>query len=242
MTADYDAKAYWEGRLARHGGLRGTGHISFGEGYNEWLYRAKRRTLERAFADIAIGGKSVLDVGCGTGFFVDWYLGRGARVCGIDISAGTVEVLKKRLAAEFRVVDISDPDADLPGTFDIVNVWDVMYHVVDGAAFDRALRFVCDRVGPGGLLLVTDRFGAASDALLAPHVRTRCLKTYQDVLAASGFEFAGLHFMFRWLNRYVTLPPIDSRLGRLYYWLDGRESSIPADNVSLGVWRRIVSS
>lgn len=242
MSAAYDPKTYWEERLTSHGGLRGTGHISFGENYNQWLYRAKRRALERALAGVPIRGKEVLDVGCGNGYFVDWYLEQGARVSGLDIAERSIEALKRRHGGDFRVLDIAAPEADLPGRYDIVNAWDVLYHVVDEAGFRRALRLIASSVRENGLLLVTDRFSAPGDELCAGHVRMRCLATYQALLPALGLEFVGLHYLFRWLNRYVTLPAIDGRLGRFYYWLDGRETALPSNNLSLGVWRRMTSS
>jgi SAM-dependent methyltransferase len=242
MSAAYDPKAYWEARLIAHGGLRGTGHISFGENYNRWLYRAKRRTLERALAGVVIRGKQVLDVGCGNGYFVDWYLGQGGKVSGLDFAGRSIEALKRRHGGDFRVLDISAPEAELPSRYDIVNAWDVLYHVVDEAGFRRALGLIGSSVRENGLLLITDSFCAASDDLRAGHVRMRCLATYQTLLPTLGFELVGLQFLFRWMNRYVTLPAIDGRLGRFYYWLDGRDTTLPSNNLSLGVWRRTTSS
>jgi SAM-dependent methyltransferase len=238
----YDPREYWEGRLTAHCDLRGTGHVSFGKAYNDWLYRAKRRTLERAVADLAINDATVLDVGSGTGYFVDWYLRRGARVTGIDITHRSIELLRRNFPGDFRVLDIAMIDAPRQGSFDIVNVWDVFYHIVDDEGFGRALRFAAESVCPGGALLATDRLCATSDERIAEHVRLRCLATYENVLGDYGFELAGVHFLFRWLNRYITLPLLDGRLGWLYYWLDGRERTIPRDSLCLGVWRRSASS
>ncbi len=242
MSSRYDPKEYWDARLAQHAGLRGTGHISFAEGYNRWLYRAKERALLRALGDRPLRDRKVLDVGCGNGHFVRWYRDRGAQVTGADISATGIEQLKKTYPGEYHVMDVSAAEAKPIGSFDVVNVWDVMYHIVDDNAFERALRFIASNVGPSGLLLMTDRLEAPADARAAEHVRMRCLRTYQRLLTGSGLDLVGRQFLYRWLNRYVTVPVVDSRLGRFYYWLDGRETSIPTDNLSLGVWRRIVSS
>jgi 2-polyprenyl-3-methyl-5-hydroxy-6-metoxy-1,4-benzoquinol methylase len=242
LSDAYDPKAYWEERLAAHGGLRGVGHISFGASYNRWLYRAKRRTLESALHDVPLTGKSVLDIGSGTGYFVQWYVEHGARVSGIDITQSSIDRLRQRFPGHFRVIDISAADAPHPGEHDIVNAWDVMYHVVGQEAFERALRYLAAGVRSGGLLMLTDMLGAPTDRQAAPHVCMRSLDTYRSRLAPLGFELVGLHFLYRWLNRYVSIPLIDSRLGALFYWLDGRNPRIPADNLSLGVWRRMASS
>jgi SAM-dependent methyltransferase len=184
----------------------------------------------------------VLDVGCGSGYFVRWYLEQGARVTGIDISAAAIENLRKAHPGEFHVMDLAASQSAPLGRFGIVNVWDVMYHIVDDAAFERALRFIAANVAEGGMLLITDRLGASADVRLAEHVRMRSLPTYRRILSECGLEPVGQQFLYRWLNRYVSVPVLDSQLGRFYYWLDGRETAVATDNLSLGVWRRIASS
>lgn len=237
MSESYDPKGYWEHRLSQYYGPRAVGNLSSSESYNAWLYRSKRRCLNGVFEDFDLHGKRVLDVGCGTGYFVNWFLRRGARVCGIDITEFSVRALKARFAAEFHVADVSSQDADLRGRHDVVNAWDVMYHIVDEAAFERALKNIARSVASGGLLLVTDRFGAAGDEQVAAHVRLRCLRTYQRILSARGFDLLELRFLYRWMNRRVLAPAIDDRLGGLYFWLDGHYAKPASGNLSLAVWR-----
>ncbi|MFL6605719.1 MAG: class I SAM-dependent methyltransferase [Steroidobacteraceae bacterium] len=238
VSAGYDPASYWNARVLRHGGLRGTGHISYGENYNRWVYRAKDRALRRVMTDRPIAGCNVLDVGCGGGYFVDWYVSRGARLTGIDISAHNIEKLRARGVGSFHVMDVSAVDARPLGLFDIVNVWDVLYHIVDDDAFERALRFIVTNVECEGLLLISDQLGASTDTRPAEHVRLRCLRTYLRVLSDLGFRLVTQQFVYRWLNRHVSIQTVDSQLGRFYYWLDGRETALPPDNVSLGVWQR----
>jgi SAM-dependent methyltransferase len=235
---DYVPRDYWQSRLTAHHNLRGVGHLGFGKSYNEWLYRAKARTLEAALAGCDVRDKAVLDVGCGTGFFVDWYGSRGASVSGVDITDRSIESLRARFPGDFRVQDIGSPDARPSGTFDIVNVWDVLYHVTDEEAHRRAVRYIADATRPDGLLLFTDTLGANEAHQAADHVRFRPLSTYRSLLEPLGFELRGLKFLYRWLNRRVTLQRLDGALGRFYFWLDGLETQIPRDNLSLGIWRR----
>jgi 2-polyprenyl-3-methyl-5-hydroxy-6-metoxy-1,4-benzoquinol methylase len=238
MKTTYVARDYWQKRLSAHHNLRGVGHLGFGKAYNEWLYRAKARTLEAALSGMDVRGKTVLDVGCGTGFFVDWYTSRGASVSGVDITDRSIESLRTRFPGDFRVQDIGAPDARPPGTFDIVNVWDVLYHVTDADSHRRAVRYIADAVKPDGLLLFTDTLGASHERRAADHVCFRPLATYLALLEPLGFELRGIRFLYRWLNRRVTVRPLDAALGRIYFWLDGRETLIPRDNLSLGIWRR----
>ena len=109
----YKPKNYWQNRLKNNFKLRGVGHLSFDDFYNQWLYKAKIRTLEKALGTqgITIADKTVCDIGCGTGFFVEFYSRRGAKeIIGVDITHISIENLKKKYSQfNFFVLDISSP-------------------------------------------------------------------------------------------------------------------------------------
>jgi SAM-dependent methyltransferase len=236
MSDPYDPKHFWESRLSNSFNLKGVGHIGFSESYNSWLYRRKKRCLESSLGNIPLEGKEVLDIGCGTGFFVEWYLERGANVCGIDITDVSIEKLKQRYRGEFFTQDITDPDYRPRREFDVVNMWDVIYHIVEANAFDRALENISRSVKPDGLFVFTDWFGASSDVRVADHVQVRCLGTYQQTLARKGFELVGIYPLYNVLNK-THLGRLDNYLACLYFLLDNLSKKIPQDNLSLSVWR-----
>jgi ubiquinone/menaquinone biosynthesis C-methylase UbiE len=87
---------------------------------------------------ISSNGKSILDVGCGSGFtsLLLAEANPGAKVIGIDISEPSVEIARKRLShhnhtdAEFYVMDIQDlPSLGL--SFDYINCNDTLYLLGD---------------------------------------------------------------------------------------------------------------
>jgi 2-polyprenyl-3-methyl-5-hydroxy-6-metoxy-1,4-benzoquinol methylase len=237
MTGHYDPKAYWESRLQSQFTARGVGHIGFSDEYNRWLYRRKRKCIEAALRNVSLVGKDVLDVGCGTGFFVEWYLARGAQVCGIDITDVSVQRLRKLFDGEFKTINISDSAFDAFGKkFDVVNVWDVFYHIVSDSAFNAALQNIKNSLKDGGLLLFTDFLGEANDIPIADHVKGRCFKTYSATLNASGFHFIGIRPLYRFLNQ-SHFGKFDNYLGSLYFFLDTFSRKIQTHNLSLSVWR-----
>ncbi|MGQ4912200.1 MAG: class I SAM-dependent methyltransferase [Candidatus Thorarchaeota archaeon] len=72
-----------------------------------------------------VGGKDLLDAGCGEGYLSRFYAAKGARVTGVDISQRLVTTAQKTtskldLDVEFRVGDVCDLSESEIGTFDIV--------------------------------------------------------------------------------------------------------------------------
>jgi SAM-dependent methyltransferase len=235
MTESYEPSKYWERRLSNCFDLRGVGHIGYGEAYNEWLYRRKKYVIERCLRQVPLQGHHVLDVGCGTGFFVQWYLDRGAIVHGLDITTTSIDRLTRQFGHNFQVQDISDPSYRPPRLFDVVNMWDVIYHIISETGFQQAFRNIARSLQPGGLLLFTDWFGAPCDSSVADHVRARCLDTYKEVLPGLGFRLVSTIPLYHFLNK-PHLPRFDDHLGRLYFLLDCAMRTISSDNISLGLW------
>ncbi|WP_346290934.1 class I SAM-dependent methyltransferase [Sphaerothrix gracilis] len=237
MRKVYQPKQFWEQRLSDRFSLQSVGHIGFSEAYNYWLYQRKQRCIAACLAQVDLSGQSVLDIGCGTGFFVDWYLRRGANVCGIDITSISVERLQQAYSGEFYTQDITAADYVLADrTFDIVNMWDVIYHIVEPQRFEQAFINITSSLKPGGLLLFTDWFGADSDRQIASHVQARCLASYQQFLTPKGFELIDIYPLYTYLNK-PQLKRVDNALGWLYFGLDSRIQTVAKNNLSLGLWR-----
>jgi len=212
----YRPREFWDRRLAEQFDLRGTGQPGLSAAYNRACYRLRRRVLDDALRQQAFdpAGKKVLDVGCGTGFFTAWYLHRGASVTGIDIAPTSVERLQARHPeARFVLADVSE--AALGEGFDLVNAFDVLYHITDDARWERAVTTLAAAVEPGGLLLLTDTFPTEGERPEAEHNRMRPLACYRPLLDAAGLEVRACeptHVLlnrelgfWRWLNRVPAL-------------------------------------
>lgn len=115
--------------------------------------------LGRLLGGEQLGGRRVIDVGCGSGLHSLAALELGAaEVVAVDIdpeSVSTTQTLLGRHArgGRYRVVKASvfDLDPALWGTYDVVYSWGVLHHTGDLA---RALRRAAALVAPGGLLIV----------------------------------------------------------------------------------------
>jgi predicted rRNA methylase YqxC with S4 and FtsJ domains len=98
-----DTKEYWEQRLRSFCSLEGVGCIGLGNFFNSYVYRAKIRTLERINRKFKKSFKEseVLDVGSGIGFWIAYYLSKGARlIYGVDIASETIKYLARKYAVK----------------------------------------------------------------------------------------------------------------------------------------------
>lgn len=68
-----------------------------------------------------LNGEKLLDLGCGYGFYTDYFRSVGANAAGIDGSEKMIETARERYPlSEFSVMDITAPLAFESGSFDII--------------------------------------------------------------------------------------------------------------------------
>ena len=210
----YRPQEFWEQRLEAQFDLRGTGETGLSLAYNRACYQLRAEVLNTCLERTGMlpGGRRVLDIGCGTGFWTDWYVTRGAHYTGVDIAQVSVDRLASRYP-DHRFVRADVSEGVPGGPYDLVNVFDVLYHITDDARWEAALRHLAGAVAPGGLLLVTDVFSDRGS--LAEHNVMRPLGRYLDVIGATGLvreQLLPTHVLlnrhlgpWRFLNRWPAL-------------------------------------
>jgi SAM-dependent methyltransferase len=199
----YEPRSFWEQRLGQHFDLRGTGEPGLSLAYNRACYDLRRRVLERALAEAGVTLKDarVLDVGSGVGFWVDFYLRHGADVTGVDLAQNAVEGLRRRFPqAAFERADVSE--RPFQPRFDVVNAFDVLYHVTDDARWEQAVLHLAGALKPGGVLIATDLF-AEPAAGSAAHNLSRPLPRYVELLGRAGVRVERLYPTHVLLNRHL---------------------------------------
>jgi SAM-dependent methyltransferase len=160
----FDARQYWEERLGDDYSLTGVGLRRLGPSFNRWAYRVREARFSAAVGRLELDPATsrVVDVGSGTGFYVDRWLQLGAAVTGIDLTETAVDHLRRAYpSATFLRADIADPSSVGQigaGTVDVVSAMDVLFHIVDDSAFVTALSNIRDLLRPGGHLLYSDAF------------------------------------------------------------------------------------
>jgi len=194
----YEPSEYWA-ELHRRDDLSAVGQSALPPGINGWLYRTLARNygrfIRRHWLDRPLPG-SVFDVGAGTGFWIDWWRGRGVgRVDGCDLVAEAVARLNERFdpsGGGVRVADITDPAGLGDARYELVSCQNVLLHVTDDDLFRRALANVASLVAPGGALVLTEPILLHSEYERPydpeKHSRARPLAAYRDPLEAAGLR------------------------------------------------------
>jgi SAM-dependent methyltransferase len=209
----FDPAAFWEERLQRFD-LAAVGYLGLGLRYNEWAYRVRsvvfRRLLRKA--DLDLGSARVLDVGSGTGFWVDEWLRAGAaQVVGSDLTRVSTERLTKAFpAAEVVQFDLSAEPPFRPGSFDAVSVFDVLFHIVDDDLYRKALMNIASLLSDEGYLFLSENF-LHDPARRGEHQVSRSLTEIEQLLDEAGLEIVTRRPMFVLMN-----APLDSKSAVLH--------------------------
>lgn len=219
MTGPFSVRDYWESRLRASCDLEGVGYRRLGRQYNRWMYRVRARVFARLTAGLPVdlGSAAVLDVGSGTGFYVEQWHRLGVRhVTGLDITDAAVEALRQRFPADTFVRedvgrDWSAGSALGHAGYHVVSAMDVLFHLVDDADYARAFRNLASVLRPGGWFLWSDNFLRHGTERVR-HQASRPLAESERLVRQAGFEIVRRAPMFVLMNY-----PADSR-GRVARW------------------------
>ena len=105
----------------------------------------------------ALAGARVLDVGCGGGLLTEALAREGARVTGIDLAPGMIEVARMHasahsLAIDYRVAAAEELAASDPAGFDVLTCMEMLEHVPRP---QNMLATLAALVRPGGSVFVS---------------------------------------------------------------------------------------
>ena len=136
---------------------------------------------------------SVLDVGCGSGLYINEMLKRGCiRADGADISTESVsEALKRTSAYRDRCTIRTAPADDLPfdsDAYDVVLAADTVIYWDD---IHSAFMEICRVLKPGGVFYIASELSDRGDApgwvLGSEHINVRTPSELSDALLDAGF-------------------------------------------------------
>jgi SAM-dependent methyltransferase len=182
---------YWQARhteYSRRGSLIGVGCIELDDTENRADYLAKWRQIEKVLIDKAPPARrSLLDAGCGNGWFTAKCAAMGFQVSAVDFSCQGVEAARKKLG-EAVTWHVSALDEFAPERrYDVVLSIDVLFHLVDDAKWAKAVTNLGTLTEPDGVLVIQEHLIPEAEVLPSQspadtHCRWRSLDRYLAVL------------------------------------------------------------
>jgi SAM-dependent methyltransferase len=206
VSADFDPEQYWSERLQKTYSLAGVGFLGMGEEFNRWAYALRRRVFRRALGRRVARGARVLDVGSGTGFYIDRWREHGVTdITGSDLTGFAVDQLRARYPDHrFHKLDITSASPPDLGSFDAVSAMDMLYHITDNEGYARAIRNLAQLLAPNGLLVLTEIFVHGENRYVR-HEVDRSLEEIGGLLEGAGLVIESRRPVFVLMN-----TPIDS--------------------------------
>jgi SAM-dependent methyltransferase len=224
-------KEYWEQRLSDRFDLRGVGYIGMAEAYNKWLYRLRRLVFIRRITPLLsdLSAAKVLDVGSGTGFYIELWRMLGARkIVGIDLTEISVKRLRNKYPdCDFYQINIGAELTPLANhKFDVISAFDVLYHIIDDETYDKAIHNLFSLLKPGGVLLLSENFLHGKTERAARQV-SRSLEYIQNQLFRVGLKPLGRFPQFFIMNAPVdTNSSLLKNFWRVLRYLAGRSEIV----------------
>ena len=241
---NYKPKEYWEKRLNEQFNLIGVGHRDFNENYNRYLYKLKKDVLNIAIERYQISiNNNVLDIGSGTGFFIDFYSNFGQKsITGIDITRQSVKNLEEKYPNYvFECHDIGLDNITLSDKYNIINVFDVLYHITDPKKFEIAIDNIGKLSQKGAYIFITDIFGK-DDITPADHVYFRRLNIYEELLKKNNIDILDIQPMYHLMNKHFRYIPISvfNYFAPLLYKIDTalNKNRIKSNDIKLLIGRK----
>lgn len=150
----FDPYKYWNQRLLDTFDFTGVGLSYAGNAYNTRLYKLRVLATDRALHKLSLSVKDyhVLDVGCGTGFWLEYWLRKGVHsLSGVDFAEISIQNLRQKYPqVQLYHEDVSNPNLNLGFQYDLISAYDVLYHIVDDERWEKAIQNIALHLKPGG--------------------------------------------------------------------------------------------
>lgn len=219
QNKEFNPKKYWETRLAINSGLTGVGFTMLGDHFNKWAYKTRKFAFLQTVNKLGISLDTLMvaDIGSGTGFYIDIWKRLGVeRIQGFDLTDVAVQGLRKKFPElDFTQLDISaELPEELNNKFDVVSCMDVLFHIVDDAAYLQAFKNINKMLKPGGVFVFSENFVTTHKKIISAWFVMKTKEEGLSILRESNFKIISRRPLF-----FIMSSPTNSdNLFLKYYW------------------------
>ena len=163
--------------------------------------------------NISIKNYNLLDIGSGSGHWIDFYLSLGfSQAIGVDVSLSSVKFLKNKYESNNKVNIVHGSFTEVVENFqigfNIINAIGVMFHIVDDSKWEKAIQSVSKRLKDNGLFIIGGHFGLLDNLNIQVdkngHInkRIRSRIRWKNALKNAGFSkiFFYKNNAYLWIN------------------------------------------
>lgn len=197
LTSD-QVHSFWDRRHTTASALRSGGDIGLSDQDNVIFYYIRLGLLLQALAGLAPLPRyaTVLDAGCGKGWFSRKLAEAGYHVHGVDASPTAIEYARQmNNGPHYEIASLATVRP--PRFVDAVVSVDVLFHVTDDSEWSASVRNLAGTVLPGGSLVFSDTM-ASTRRVLGTYIVHRPKDEYLGLLSPAGFEHReSLPYRFR---------------------------------------------
>lgn len=212
----FSTKEYWENRLQKNFTLQGVGYFGLGINYNNALYEVRKFVFHKVMKSLNIDfhSKNVMDIGSGTGFYIDrWKELNVKSITGTDIAEVAVKNLSKKYPGLiFKQLDIGDELNEIKPSYDIISAFDVLFHLVEDERFERAIKNIHGLLHKNGYFIISDNF-VHGTTIRSEYQVMRSYEYMTNVIEKTGFLHIKTKPMF-----VLMYAPVDSNNQILKRW------------------------
>lgn len=228
----FDTHRYWRDLVegVNPDDVDEVGHPDMGKSWNAWAYRLRRDAVEQAIRRLRPWSEvhRLFEGAFGVGFYLKlWESLRIPSVAGVDLSERAASHCQARFPAfDLRALSLDQIDQLddwdlLRRSFDVVTAIDIIYHIIDDAQAERAVRSLAELIRAAGLFVVTEKASGLTIRFdECSFVVRRPFTWYESILADCGLSYITSRPIFWCMD-----PPVQHdrtspsyALARLAWW------------------------
>jgi 2-polyprenyl-3-methyl-5-hydroxy-6-metoxy-1,4-benzoquinol methylase len=206
-------REFWNSRYKTFS-LQESGWLGAGDTQNNLLYAGKANALQRALHSAEFdrrSGCSVLDAGCGQGFFAKYYQAAHPdwHYTGIDISETLIDHLRSRYPTlAFEAADVTSWRPSNDERFDVIQGFELLHVLTNDELLFAAIANLASQLRPNGLLLLTTVLPKET-VTPTSYLRHLSRRRFIEMVGSVGLQIEAEYDMYYWLpdggpsNRYL---------------------------------------